>query len=233
MLINQANTIINQADNPDVDWSGRGPEIESKNRVLANAKALRAWAYRHLTYGWGDVPLVLEESGRIIRTDWERTPVNEVRQQIKSDLLFAEEHIAVRPEPGRITKGAIQTYLAELNLVLNNPARALEWANKVINTPEYELITERYGVNLDRPGVTIMDMFTEGNENYYQGNTEELWVVQYGLDVIGGTSTNNRFSRYHGSRFNDHVWYGTRALTITYDRGGRGQSRQSLTKWFL
>jgi len=57
--INAANTIINQAEKrTDVDWAGGGfTPSENKNRVIAEAKALRAWSYRHLTFGWGDVPL--------------------------------------------------------------------------------------------------------------------------------------------------------------------------------
>jgi hypothetical protein len=70
-VINAANTIINQAETRnDVDWAGAGlTPGENKNRVLAEARALRAWAYRHLTFGWGDVPLSLSESlGSNIKT---------------------------------------------------------------------------------------------------------------------------------------------------------------------
>jgi starch-binding outer membrane protein, SusD/RagB family len=115
-IVNAANTIISQAESKmDVNWSGAGgtPE-ENKNRVIAEAKALRAWAYRHLTYGWGDVPLNLDEAlGSTIKTDWERTPVSQVRRQIMSDLLFAEKHVEIEPSlQGKITKGAVQHYLA-------------------------------------------------------------------------------------------------------------------------
>ena len=58
-VVNAANTIINQAENrDDIDWSGGSKsESETRDRVIAEAQAIRAWAYRHLTYGWGDVPL--------------------------------------------------------------------------------------------------------------------------------------------------------------------------------
>jgi hypothetical protein len=231
-IINSANTIIGRAETrTDIDWGDEEPE-NRKNLVIANAKTLRAYAYRHLTYGWGDVPLSLIESGEIIKTDWERTPVEEVRRQIMSDLLFAEKHIAVRPAlEGRITKGAVQHYLAEMYLVLNKPDSALFWANKVINTPEYKLITQRFGVNKDKPGVIFSDMFADGNTNYGQGNTEVLWVYQFALQTIGGGAC--EWTNYFGSRYSEFVRDGIAPIQLTNERGARGRSRQSATKWFL
>jgi hypothetical protein len=99
-VVNAANTIINNAESrDDVDWRGFGAtEEDNRNRVIGEAKAVRAWAYRHLTYMWGDVPLSLQQSlGSTIRTDWTRTPVEEVRRQMISDLLFAEKSVPVEP----------------------------------------------------------------------------------------------------------------------------------------
>jgi hypothetical protein len=89
-IVNATNTIINQAGKrTDINWSGAGSTAEvNKNRVIGEARAIRAWAYRHLTYCWGDVPLNLEESlGSTIKTDWERTPVTQVRRHNISDIL--------------------------------------------------------------------------------------------------------------------------------------------------
>ncbi len=233
--VNAANTIITQAEKrSDVDWNGGGKTLtENKNRVIAEAKAIRAWAYRHLTYAWGDVPLSLEESvGSNIKTDWERAPVGVVRRQIISDLLFAEKNLPEVPAiRGKITKGAVEHYLAEMYLVLKKPDSTLFWASKVINTPQYKLITSRYGTRKTQTGVPFMDMFYEGNENPDQGNTEALWVWQYALATIGGGE--NIIRRYHTSRFSDWVINGVRALQDSYERGGRGRSRQALTKWAI
>ena len=173
-IINATNTIIDRAESEGVNWSGgAGSEAENKNYIIAEARAIRGWAYRHLTYLWGDVPLSLvESSGTSIRTDWERTPVEEVRAQIIDDFLFAQEHLPVEPVPGRMSKGAVQHFLAEMYLVVNDPSSALQWANEVINTPEYQLITQRYGANSNKPGVPFMDMFYEGNKSREEGNIE-------------------------------------------------------------
>lgn len=231
--INAANTIISQAEaGEDIDWSGGdGTPEENKNMVMAEARAIRAWAYRHLVYGWGDVPITLDESGgSSIRTDWERQPVTEVRKQIISDLLFAEKRIPVEPVlPGKISKGAVQHYLAETYLAMKKPDSALYWADKVINNPAYELITSRYGVKENEPGVPFMDMFLDGNSNREEGNTEALWVWQWAYGISGGGVSVMR--RWHMSSYDKIGIGGVRPLKLTYDRGGRGVMRYSLTKW--
>lgn len=232
-IVNAANTIINQAQSRnDIDWSGGlRSEEENKNAVLAEARAIRAWAYRHLTYGWGDVPLNLEESlGSNIKTDWSRTPIQEVRNQMKSDWIFAQQYLESEPSVrGKISKGAVQHYLAELYLAVNQPDSALYWADQCINNPAYELITERYGVKSDQPGVPFMDMFYDGNSNREEGNKEGLWIWQYEYETIGGGRSIMR--RWHSSRYADISVGGVRPLQYTVERGGRGLARISLTKW--
>lgn len=233
-LINATNTIIGRAEDENIDWNGgAGSETENKNYIIAEARAIRAWAYRHLTYLWGDVPLSLvESSGASIKTDWERTPVRQVRQQIIEDLLFAEQYIPVEPIAGRMSKGAVQHLLAEMYLVLNNPTQALQWADKVISTPAYKLVTERYGVKSDQPGVPFMDMFYQGNKNREEGNTEALWVWQFGFQLIGG-GTNPRARALHLQRYMDIKIGGVQPLQITFERGGRGKAYTAPTKWFM
>ncbi|MFV0269876.1 MAG: RagB/SusD family nutrient uptake outer membrane protein [Draconibacterium sp.] len=235
-VINTANTLINRAESPDVDWTGGGAtEEENKNRIVAEARAIRAWSYRHLTYCWGDVPLNLEESkGSTIKTDWERTPVADVRDQMKSDWLFAEEYLEVEPAiEGAISKGAVQHYLSELYLAINKPDSALFWANKVIDTPQYKLITQRYGVKASEPGVAFMDMFYDKNSKRVEGNTEALWVWQWEYNVTGGGLSNMR--RWHSQTYfhNQISINGVKPLQFTIDRGGRGVGRVAPNKFAI
>lgn len=232
-VVNAANNIIEQAETRnDVDWTAGGSN--SKNLIIAEARALRAWAYRHLTFGWGDVPLSLSpSSGTNIKTDWERTPVSQVRDQMIADWLFAEQHIPVEPrQAGTLTKGAVQHYLAEIYLTIDDPGKALEFANKVIDTPEYQLITDRYGVKSAEPGIPFMDMFTDGNINRSEGNSEALWVFNFQRNTIGGGGDNNT-RRDHHSRYVSIRVDGVSPLQVTIDRGGRGFGRMSLTKWAI
>ncbi|HLN53644.1 MAG TPA: RagB/SusD family nutrient uptake outer membrane protein [Lentimicrobium sp.] len=235
-IVNATNTMINQAEKrSNINWTGTGSSADdNKNRVIAEAKAIRAWAYRHLTFCWGDVPLNLEESlGSTIKTDWDRTPVADVRKQIISDLSFAEKYIPVEPVmAGRLTKGAVQHYLSEMYLTVGKADSALYWANKVINTPNYKLITARYGVKKSQPGVAFMDMFYQGNKNREEGNTEALWVWQFEFETIGGGS-DPCTRAHHQGRFMDIKIGGVVPLQITYERGGRGKAYTAPTKFAI
>ncbi|WP_177180952.1 RagB/SusD family nutrient uptake outer membrane protein [Parapedobacter koreensis] len=232
-VVNTANTLIVQAEKEGVDWEGGGHSAdENKQLLLANARAARAWAYRHLVFGWGDVPLNLEETnGTTIKTDWSRTPMAEVRRQMIADWRFAEQYVPVEPIPGQISKGAVQHYLAETYLVLNNLDSALYWVDQVVNTPNYKLVTERYGVDADKPGVPFMDMFKGGNTNREEGNTEALWVFQFEPRTVGGGS-NPIERRHHISRFSSININGVSPLILTEERG-YGLGRMSLTKWAI
>ncbi len=225
-LVNAANTLINRAEL-------NLPEDANRNRIIAEAKAVRAWAYRHLSFCWGDVPLNLEESqGSTIKTDWERTPLLIVRKQIISDLIYAEKYISVEPSlAGRLTKGAVQHYLAEMYLVVNKPDSTIYWANQAINNPSYKLITSRYGVKLNESGTPFSDMFKYGNRNREEGNTEALWVWQFAYDIPGGGDAYTRAN--HQGRFMDIVIDGVIPLQITYERGGRGKAYTAPTKFAM
>ncbi|CAN5156718.1 RagB/SusD family nutrient uptake outer membrane protein [soil metagenome] len=221
--INAANTIVDRAENPSVRWTP-----EEKTRVVAEARLIRAWSYRHLTYLFGPVPLNLAEStGENIRTDWERAPLDSVRKVMEADLLFAEQNLpALSPNPGKVTRAVAQHYLAELYLAMGEPARAEAKAQAVIGSGLYRLITQRYGVRASQPGIAFMDQFVDGNANRNQGNTEALWVLQYAANVQGGGASIMRrtwVTRYDANR----------GLMITAEYGGRGIGRLAITRFGL
>jgi len=232
-IVNASNTIIYYADT-DVDWRGGSDTPENnKLRVVAEARAIRGWAYRRLTYSWGDVPLVLKMP-QGIKTDWERTPIAEVRRAVINDYKFGQEYIPTEASlQGRITKGAVQTLLAEMYLTIGKPDSALYWADQAINNPAYALTTSRYGVHADDPtGSAFGDMFKEGNQNREQGNKEALWVFQFEL-FNGIDEQGHQLSRSEVGMYNSIKVGGVAALQYTYNRGGRGKSYFAPTKWWI
>ncbi len=101
--IQAANIIINRAPKvPDITES-------DMNRIMAEAKVLRAWCYFRLVQTFGAVPLVLEETTDInIRI--KRDPIGDVYAAIIDDLKFAATD-GVLPE--NIVVGHVNHWVAE------------------------------------------------------------------------------------------------------------------------
>lgn len=232
-MVNAANTIIFYSEK-NVDWTGGSDTPENnKLRIVAEARAIRGWAYRRLAYSWGDVPLTLKLE-QSIKTDWERTPVAEVRKEIIRDYKWAQQYIPTEASrQGRMTKGAVQTLLAEMYLTVNKPDSALYWCDQVINNTAYKLTTARYGVKASDPtGSPFGDMFKEGNQNREQGNKEALWVFQFQLfNSIDGQG--NQMARSEVGNYNKITVGGKTPIQYTVERGGRGKAYFSPTKWWL
>jgi hypothetical protein len=122
-----------------------------KNRLIAEAKFFRAFAYLHLVRFFGDVPLVLEPYESLDNLYVERTPSSEVYAQIIQD---AKEAAAVLPDKifsangFRITKAAAETVLANAYLQMSgyplqqdNYKNAADAARSIINSGKHALIT--------------------------------------------------------------------------------------------
>lgn len=230
--INAANTIIDRADNPNVDWTQ-----EDRNEIVAEARCMRAWFYRHLTFMFGDVPLALHEANSP-KTDWHRNSVKEVRDSMEADWLFAARYLPESsPHNGKLVRGVAEVYLSELYLTMGEPQKAKDIALKVTEDPAYALITERYGVNKNGPGTAFTDMFISGNSNRGEGNTEALWVMQNELNVTGGDGT-SILSRYWINRYYSLSVKGTdgkskNPIAVSTENGGRGIGRLAPTKYAL
>ena len=226
--INAANTIIGRAENPDIKWTAA-----EKNQIVGEARLVRAWAYRHLTWLWGDVPLTLNESkGDNIRTDWERTPRAAVRKAMEEDLLFAEANLAdPAPNAARFPRAVATHYLAELYLAMGDFAKAKLKAQSLVNGSLYKLVTARYGVNRTQPGTPFTDMFIDGNSNRSEGNTEALYVLQN--EYLSQGAENVIMRRWWVNRYERISVGGRLPINFSVEYGGRGIGRFGVTRYAL
>lgn len=224
--INAANTIIDRSEDEKIVWTAA-----EKNQIVAEARLIRGWAYRHLTYLWGDVPLNLHESkGNNIRTDWERAPKAQVRAQMEQDWLFAEANLpAVPVKDGRASKVVAQHYLAELYLTIGENQKAKDKALLVVQNTNYKIITARYGVNATKPGSAFTDMFIDKNSNRSEGNLEALWVFPNEYLSAGGDV--NIMRRWWVNRYNTIRVNNKTPINYSKENGGRGLGRFAATKY--
>ena len=120
VLIGRVNQILASIDNVT--------EIsaEEKNRIKGEALFLRAFSYFDLVQYFGGVPLHTEPSTYYEESFKPRASVEEVYAQIEKDALEAISLLPIRSkqELGRATKGAAQTLLGNVYMVLKRWADA-------------------------------------------------------------------------------------------------------------
>lgn len=220
-IINSANIIINDAS------------VEPAQK--AEAEFFRAYSYEFLVTLWGAVPLVTE-STTVPRTDYTRTPVEEVDKQIEADLTDA---VANLPAVGqtvtedRINKDAARMLTATsfLRMGLRDKsyfAKAEAVITPTITEGNYKLISQRYGVFTREPGDFYHDMFRWGNERRSQGNTEGIWTFEneYNRNVTGGTIDNPQQRRNWVCTFHKY-----KGMQNCDSLGGRGNGRLRLSNF--
>jgi hypothetical protein len=234
LIVNSCNMVIARAENPEVDWKGINTETNTKkkNYIIAQARVIRAWAYRHLTYTWGDVPLSLNEiNGQTYRNDWERTPIADVRAQMVLDLQFGVDNLPMRDGNPAVVNGAFAShYLADTYLALGDYVKAEAAARLLCEGTDYQLMTSRFGVNAGKPGVAFMDVFS--NPFYKDGNKEVLFVllniepekVSYGSEPA--SYLRNMWQTYYSK---DNIIKNLDLDVFHTYNGGKGAGRYSIT----
>lgn len=133
-------------------------DTKLRDRLVGEAKFLRAYAYFNLVRWFGDLPLVTRPLSQDEFYTQTRRPAAEIYNQIIQDL---EDAILVLPEKseyasedlGRATKGAARGMLAKVYLTLGDWANCEQYCRDVIESGEYELwpnypeIFQRVGEN--------------------------------------------------------------------------------------
>ena len=125
----RANSAINNI--PDITM-----DTDLKNRLIGEARFLRALYYFNLVRYFGDVPLV-SKLETINDAMGPRTPKNEVYQFIIDDLTFAENNLPYRTgytskDEGRATKGAAKILLGKVYLTMGDYAKAKDKLAEVV-----------------------------------------------------------------------------------------------------
>jgi hypothetical protein len=214
----KANVIIDRAENSLVKWASE----EEKNQIVGEARFLRAFGYHFLANMYGGVPLVVNETAAP-KFDYTRASQQEVYQQCKTDLDFAVQWMkTVDKQPGgRAPRAAAYNLLSEIEISLGNYQNAISAATAVIDNPNFNLMTERFGVRKDftfsgydyqgpqEPwGDVFWDLYQEGNMNWSEGNHEAIWNIEMDVKILGGGNTTQWGGNFGLERHWGTYWWG-------------------------
>jgi len=254
-LINIANTAIAAADLENIVWASES----ERARIVAEARFFRAFAYRNLGELFGGVPIVTDLTTEP-RYDYTRSTRLETYQFAIDELEACLNDLPeTTAEAGKLVRAAAQHNLCQLyidkGVVLSEDGgdvtsaynKAVEYADAVINSGLYSLMTERFGTRstedpqfyyassdaeqteahlYERAGYKIegnvfWDLFQVGNQDYQLGNKEAIWVAQIDYEVYKKEGAQGTiYSGYYCPVFRDQG--GEYATGSMEDVGGLG-----------
>jgi len=141
-----------------------------KNRLIGEAKFLRALYYFNLVRFFGDVPLITKLE-TISDAMGARIPKDQIYQQIIDDLSFAEANLPLRKdyaskEEGRATKGAAKILLGKVYLTKGDFTKAKDKLAEVVDSES----TYGYGLQTN-----YADNWVPGKET----GIEAVFYVEY------------------------------------------------------
>jgi hypothetical protein len=169
-MINKANVVLAKA--PDVT-----DNVSLRNRLVGEAKFLRAWAYFELVSQWGDVPVYTEPINS--PTEYKgKSPAAEIYTLIIGDLTDAVAKLPLSyssSDLGRATKGAANTLLGKVQMQKGDYTAAKTALLAVVNSNQYNINSVPFSWNFDGDITNGATVVTTGHE----ANAESVFEVYF------------------------------------------------------
>jgi hypothetical protein len=157
---------------------------QEKAKYVAEAKFMRALLYFNMVRNWGGIPLRTEQN--LDEINLERANPEAVYNQILSDLKDAETNLPISgAQPGRATKWAAKSVLADVYLQQKMFKEAMDMADEVITSNAFSLVV----VKPNQPD-DFLNLF--GPEPV--STTEEIFSIKY----MRQTGQANGMTRFEG-----------------------------------
>ncbi len=187
--ISRANVAIDNIPNITMDTA-------VQNRLIREAKFIRALLYFNIVRLWGDAPLVLHDPQSIDVNALKvaRTPKDSIYLQIISDLTDATRlpKTFSGSDKGRATSGAAHALLAKVYLTRKEWSSALVELNEVMNGGY---------------GYALFDNYNDAFQKVTKNGKEHIFSVQFETNLGAKNSVQNLSSALFSS-FNPSVYPG-------------------------
>jgi hypothetical protein len=181
-VISNANMLISKIDAIDMDDT-------KKKQIIAQARFLRALAYRDATDAWGPVPLIIDVIDPTATYDMPLSPVSEIDAEvIIKDCKYAIENLpkswSIDEGLSRATKGAAAMLLAKDYMRAHDYANAKTYIDMILQLRNEGV----YTLNPD-----FKDVWSESNKK----DDGMIFCILHEASQNGGEITNHFGPRDH------------------------------------
>lgn len=169
-----ANANIAIAHIPDIQMNE-----DEKNRLLGEARFLRAYYYYYLVRIFGDIPIILDP---IDLTSEELEPhrksIAEVYEVIVDDLTWAEDRsgLPYTGSDGRVTMGAIQSLSASVYLTM--AGYPLEGGDEF-----YRMARDKAAEVINSGAYILFDFYADLKDEDKENTGEHIFMTQFDADI--------------------------------------------------
>jgi hypothetical protein len=177
-----------------------------KNRLIGEAKFVRAFCHFYLVNLWGRVPLITSTDYKL-NTSIPRVDTNVVYQQIVDDLqaaidLLPDDYSLSSGERARANKYVARALLARVYLYTKQWADAETQATYVIDAPDYELVADLSLITQKNNSESILQLWSDD----YPGEIFIFYI--FSTPVSNCALRNELVSVFDANDFRRSVWIG-------------------------
>ncbi|MFA6127505.1 MAG: RagB/SusD family nutrient uptake outer membrane protein [Bacteroidales bacterium] len=174
---------IARANNVITSVPGVPMDEAQKNRIIGEAKFIRAYTYFNLVNVFGKVPLKLLPQLTFETIHVPLSEIADIYQQIEQDLTDAAAVLPVSynsPDIGRVTRGAALAMLGKANLYQEKWAAALSSFQQVDALGEYQLLPgygDIFKLKSENNRESIFEIQHLSNQNPFTGSALNQWFA--------------------------------------------------------
>lgn len=197
-------------------------DAAQKNKILGEAKFLRAWAYFYIVRLWGDAPLVTKpqtassEDFRPARASQE-----DIYKLIVEDLTAAEgAGLPWMNSNGRVSQAAVKSLLSKVYLTMAGfPLNKGAAHYKLAADKAFEVITY---ANANPASINLFPTYYDVHKESLKNVVEHIFMIQYNT-LVAANPMDNMYPNFKPVTYNGPSGTGSTVPTIqfynSYEKG--------------
>ena len=174
-------------------YGGSGVSPTVRKMGIAEARFMRALAYRFLVMNWGPVPIIENNFDKLFDTSITRNTVPSVWRFITREMRAAAQDLPATPvQPGRLTKWSAEGMLARFYLT-----RAGVESTGGMRNQQFLDSAKYYAADvINNSGKTLLSNYESLFKYPYDNNAESLFELEWVFSGSNAWGTNNSMPEY-------------------------------------
>jgi len=209
IVVGQSNLAINNIN----QFAGPAVSPAIKKLAIAEARFMRALAYRFLVMNWGAVPVIEDNLKLLSDTTVQRNTPESVWKFITSEMRAVASDLPETPiRPGRVTKWSAEGMLARLYLNRSGVESGGNGQRNQVFLDSAKYYAERV---ITQSGASLLKDYADLFKFPYDNNSESLFSLQwvYSPGAWGTQNSTPAYLAYSSDIANGDGWGGDKGAT--------------------